>query len=416
MLASPVTEEEVIMARPKSKVITVRVTGPLAAYVQQFRSLLAERGFTPLTRVSQLQVMVHLSKWLRAGELDVGDLTSARVDEYLAQRRRDGYSSFCTRASLTQLLELLARCGAPLVEPVLPESVTGVLLAGYGRFMREERGLAASTTAAYVLRARRFVAGYGHGADLGGARTGDVTRAVLREADTVSAGSAQFFVVALRSFLRYCYLTGLIGADLSAASLPVTGRRRSVLPRGISAADARALLRSCDRRTAVGRRDYAVILILLRLGLRAGELAALQLPDIDWRAGRITVHGKAGRVDLLPLPADVGAAIAAYLRHARPRTVRREVFLRVTAPRTGLERGSVSLIVRRACVRAGLTPCGSHRLRHSLACDMVRVGVPLHEIGQVLRHDDTTSTSIYARVDVDQLRIVARPWPVGTAR
>src|SRR5439155_2631926 len=144
----------------------------------------------------------------------------------------------------------------------------------------------------------------------------------------------------------------LIGTDLSAASLPVTGRRRSVLPQTISAADARALLRSCDRRTAIGRRDYAVILILMRLGLRACEVAALQLGDIDWRAGQITVHGKAGRVDQLPLPAQVGEAIVAYLRHARPCTDRREVFLRVTAPRIGLERGGVSLIVRRACLRA----------------------------------------------------------------
>lgn len=404
------------MTKPKSKVAAVRVRGPLAPYAREFRVLLTERGYTPLTQVRQLQVMVHLSKWLRAGELDVGDLTSARVDEYLARRRTEGYSSFCSRASLTPLLRVLGNRGAPLVEPTLPESEIGVLLAGYGRFLREERGLAASTTAAYVLRARRFVIGYGHSADLGRLDTGDVTRAVVREAGTVSAGSAQFFVVALRSFLRYCFLSGLTGTDLSAASLPVTGRRRSVLPQTISAADARALLGSCDRRTAIGRRDYAVILVLMRLGLRACEVAALQLGDIDWRAGQITVHGKAGRVDRLPLPAEVGEAIAAYLQHARPRTDRREVFLRVTAPRVGLERGGVSLIVRRACVRAGLVSCGSHRLRHSLACDMVRAGVPLHQIGQVLRHSDATSTSIYARVDVDQLRTVARPWPGGTTR
>lgn len=405
------------MVRPKSKVVAVRVVGPLEPYAQQFRSLLVERGYTPLTRVSQLQVMVHLSRWLRARQLGVLELTVARVDEYLEQRRADGYSSFCSRASLTQLLDVLARCGAPLVEPVVaPGSAVDVLLAGYACFLRQERRLAASTSAAYVLRARRFVTGYGHGADLREVSAAEVTRAVLRESGTVSAGSVQFFVVALRSFLRYCHLTGLIEMDLSAASLPVTGRRRSTLPQRISTADARALLRACDRRTTVGRRDYAVILILLRLGLRSCEVAALRLDDLDWRAGQVTVHGKGQRLDLLPLPSDVGAAIAAYLRHARPRTDRREVFLTITAPRTGLARGGVSLIVRRACVRAGLTPCGAHRLRHTLACDMVRAGVPLHEIGQVLRHRDGTSTSIYARVDVDQLRTVARPWPDGTAR
>lgn len=404
------------MSSPKSKVITVRVVGPLAPYARQFASLLAERGYTPLSRVNQLQVMVHLSKWLLTRGLDLVDLTFERVDEYLAQRRAEGYVAFRSRASLNQLLDELGRCGAPLVEPMPLASEVDTLLTGFAVYLRQERGLAATTTTAYVLRARRFVVGYGHGVDLAQLGSSDVTRAVLREAGTVSAGSAQFFVVALRSFLRYGYLTGLISTDQCGASLPVTGRRRSVLPQGISPADNRALLGSCDRRTAVGRRDYAVILILLRLGLRACEVAALRLPDIDWRAGEITVHGKGQRVDQLPLPVDVGAAIAAYLRHARPRTDRREVFLRMTAPRTGLDRGGVSLIVRRAGVRAGLAPIGSHRLRHSLACDMVRGGVPLQEIGQVLRHRDATSTSIYARVDIEQLRTVARPWPQGATR
>jgi len=400
------------MSSPKSKVITVHVVGPLAPYAQHATTLLTERGYSPLSRVRQLQVMVHLSKWLGSAGLDVGDLTFARVDEYLAQRRSAGYTSFCSRASLRQLLEALAGCGAPLlVEPTVPSSDVETLLTGFAGYLRQERGLAATTTTAYLLRARRFVAGYGHGADLAGLGTGDVTRAVLREADRLSAGSAQFFVVALRSFLCYGYLTGSIHTDLSGSSLPVTGRRRSRLPRDISRSDSNALLKTCDRRSLMGRRDYAVILILLRLGLRACEVAALQLADIDWRAGLITVRGKRGRVDQLPLPVDVGEAIVGYLRYARPRSERREVFLRVIAPVAGLGRGGVSLIVRRACVRAGLTPCGSHRLRHSLACGMVRAGVPLPEIGQVLRHTDAVSTSIYARVDVDQLRTVARPWP-----
>ena len=400
------------MSRPKSRVAAVDVVGPLAPFAQQFTALLTERGYTPWSRANQLRVMVCLSKWMRARGLDVGDLTSERVEEFLAQRRADGRASFGARASLSQLLDCLGGCGAPLlVDPTAQSSDIDVLLAGFACYLRQERALAASTTTAYVLRAQRLVAGYGHGADLAGLGSGDVTRAVLREADRVSVGAVQFFVVALRSFLRYGYLTGLIRTDLSGAALPVTGRRRSTLPQGISPADARALLKSCDRRTPMGRRDFAVILILLRLGLRACEVAGLQLDDIDWRAGQLTVHGKRGRVDQLPLPVDVGEAIAAYLRHDRRRTDRREVFLKVTAPVTGLRRRVVSLIVRRACARAGLDPCGSHRLRHSLACDMVRAGVPLQEIGQVLRHSDAASTSIYARVDIDQLRTVARPWP-----
>ncbi len=410
------------MSKPKSKVITVRVVGPLEPYAGQFMSLLAARGYAPLTRVSHLQVMTHLSKWMATRQLTLEGLTSTRVEEYLDQRRGDGYSTFCSRASLTPLLDVLPLAGAPLSQPGRPASEADALLDGYAEFLRQERGLADSTTRAYVLRARRFLAWHGHGADLQAVDARVVTGAVLGEAERVSSGSTQFFVVALRSFLRYCHLAGMIDTDLSAASLLVTGRRRSVLPRGITAADTRALLRACDRRTAAGRRDYAVILLLTRLGLRAGEVAALRLEDIDWRAGEIRIHGKFNRVDRLPLPADAGEAIAAYLRHARPPDTRppdrgpREVFLRNLAPRAGLTREAVGCLVRRASIRAGLTPLGPHRLRHSLACDMVRAGVPLHQIGQVLRHADATSTSIYARVDVEQLRTVARPWPAGGAR
>jgi integrase/recombinase XerD len=266
------------MSKPKSKVITVRVVGPLEPYAGQFRSLLAARGYAPLTQVPHLQVMTHLSKWMATSQLTLVGLTGARVEEYLVQRR-DGHASFCTRASLAPLLEVLAAAGAPLNEPDQPVLAADALLDAYAQFLRQERGLAASTTSAYVLRAQRFLAWHGHGADLRAVDTTVVTGAVLGEADRVSSGSAQFFVVALRSFLRYCYLAGVIDTDLSAASLPVTGRCRSVLPHGISAADARALLRACDRRTAAGRRDYAVILLLTRLGLRACEVAALRLED-----------------------------------------------------------------------------------------------------------------------------------------
>jgi len=239
---------------------------------------------------------------------------------------------------------------------------------------------------------------------------------VLRESTAGSVGSAQFFVVALRAFLRFCFLEGLVAGDLSAAGLTVTGRRRPGLPKGISQADAAALLESCDRRRSDGRRDYAVLIILLRLGLRAGEVAALTLADLDWRAAEMVVHGKGRREDRLPLPGDVGTAIVAYLQQGRPETGRREVFLRARAPIGALGRGGVSSIVRRACARAGVAPVGAHRLRHTLACEMVRAGVALPEISQVLRHRSATSTAIYARVDLDQLRVLAQPWPTGAGR
>jgi integrase/recombinase XerD len=287
-------------------------------------------------------------------------------------------------------------------------------LEGFVCYLCEERGVSPRTIEAYTSDVRRFLAHRG-GSELGGLTAAEVSKAVLAEVADRSPASLRRYGCALRSFLRYCYLTGLIDSDLSAAALPVSGRRRSLLPQGVSPAQAQVLLRACDRRRTVGRRDYAVIALMLRLGLRAGEVAALRLDDLDWRAGQVTVHGKGARVDRLPLPVDVGEAIAGYLRRGRPRTAVREVFVGTIPPNLGLGRGGVSSIVRRACTRAGLTPFGAHRLRHTAASEMLRAGGSLAEIGQVLRHRSLASTAAYARVDVERLRTIVRPWPAGAA-
>ncbi len=299
-------------------------------------------------------------------------------------------------------------------------SITGhspvdVLLDGFVAYLRGQRGLSAATIAVYVPDMRRFLVKRGP-RGIRGLSAAEVSKAMLGEvAAGWSPASTRRYGCALRAFLRYCHFAGLIETDLSAAVLPVSGRRRSLLPQGVSEAQARALLRACDRRRATGRRDYAVIVLMLRLGLRAGEVAALRLNDLDWRAGLVTVHGKRGHVDQLPVPADVGEAIAGYLRRGRPRTAARQVFVGVIQPRVGLGRGGVSHIVRRACIRAGLAPFGAHRLRHTAACDMLAAGGSLVEIGQVLRHHSGGATASYARVDVERLRTIARAWPTGTA-
>ena len=229
----------------------------------------------------------------------------------------------------------------------------------------------------------------------------------------VSVSATQYFMSGLRAFLRFCFVEGLLEADLSQAVLAVSGRRRSSLPQGIGRTDASALLAACDRRSRLGRRDYAVIILLLRLGLRRGEVARLRLDDVEWRAGELLVRGKGGRVDRLPLPADVGEAIASYLRRGRPASGRRELFLRARAPFAPIAAGTVSSTVRRACRRAGIAEVGSHRLRHTTACEMVAAQVPLERIGQVLRLRSLQSTAIYARVDIEQLRLLCAPWPNG---
>lgn len=397
------------MVRPKTKVCKVLMVGPLVPFSDNLSSMLAAAGYTPLSISNQLRLLAHVSRWMDSHDYSITDLTGEVVEEYLAAAHAAGRVSLCSQGGLTHLLRALPIPRADHDPPA--ESAAQRLLASFGRHLLNERGLAESTTTAYLLRASRFLDRTAADGNVTALTTGDVTRAVMQESQSVSVGSAQFFVAALRSFLRFCFVEGLIGVDLAPAALAITGRRRSTLPRGISPKDARALLRACDRRQAAGRRDYAVIVTLLRLGLRAEELASLTLDDIDWRAGQIIVRGKGSRVERLPLPTQVGEAIVGYLQRGRPETTSRTVFLRSVAPTGPLSRGGVSSIVRYASVRAGLAPIGAHRLRHTLACDMVAASVPLAEIGQVLRHRNLASTAHYARVDLAALRGLAQPWP-----
>jgi len=358
-----------------------------------------------------------LSRWLETNGLAVAELSGERLDEFLVlQRVNRGQHGQLSRPGLLCLLDVLRQLGAvAAVEPPREGSPTEVLMDSFQRYLLDERALAPGTVRNYVQHAGRFLGGLSP-SGLAGARAQDVTAAVLRESAAVSVSATQNFVAGLRSFLRFCFITGLVELDLSHAALPATGRRRSPLPRGISQADATALLVCCDRRSALGRRDHAMITTLLRLGLRASELAGLCVDDIDWRAGELVVRGKRARQDRLPLPADVGQAIASYLMRARPQSDRREVFLRARAPFAPIAAGTVSSTVRRACRRAGIAEIGAHRLRHTVACDMVSAGVPLVQIAQVLRHHSLQSTAIYARVDIDQLREVAAAWPEGENR
>ena len=403
------------MAEPASRASRVLVSGPLAPFVAGFELKLAEAGYAPGSAVTQVRLLAHLSRWLSANHLEVIDLTDRRIDEFFEARRARNCTWCVSPEALQPLLALLSELNVlPASAPLVVGSAADVVLAEFHRYLLDERGLAATTACAYVYRARRFVDGCALGAQLAATTAGDVTRAVLMESATLSIGATQFFVAALRSFLRFCSMEGLIAADLSAAALPVTGRRPSSLPRGISSSDAKALLNSCDRGENVGRRDYAMIVMLLRLGLRATEVATLKLDDLDWRAAEVVVHGKGRRDGRLPLPVDVGEAIAAWLQHGRPKTTSREVFLSVQAPIMALGRGGVGAIVRSACVRAGVPQVGPHRLRHTMATEMVNIGVPLAEISQVLRHRSLSSTAIYARVDLEGLRRIARPWPGGS--
>ncbi len=406
------------MTRRTSRVSRVLMAGPLAPFAGAFELELRDRGYTPLSTVHHLRQAARLSRWLDARGVKAPDLNTERVEEFLAlQRREDRNRSQWSRPGLVCMLDVLSQLGILAEEePARFTSPTETLLASFEHYLLSERGLTSGTVRGYVSHARRFMDRFSSIGELAGVMARDVTEAVLSGASGVSVSTAQNFVFGLRSFVRFCFVEGLMEADLSQAALPVTGRRRSSLPQGIGKADARALLECCDRRSALGRRDYALLVILLRLGLRAGEVAALRLDDIDWRAAELVVRGKGPRQDRLPLPVDVGEAIAAYLTRGRPRSDRRELFLRARAPFDPIADRTVSSSVRRACRRAGVEEVGSHRLRHTAACEMVAAQVPLVQISQVLRHHSLQSTAIYARVNLDQLRTLAAPWPGGVAQ
>ncbi len=406
------------MARPRTRVRRVLMTGPVAPFVDAYRVELLGRGYTPLSAVNELRQVARFSRWLEQDGLTVGEVSDVCVEEFLAWQRASGCDRHSwSRPGLRCLLDVLRGLGVLVAEEPAPaSSPTDVLLAGFERYLLTEQGLAAGTVVLYRASARRFVEGLSSDRRLAGLAAGDVTAAVLRQSRVVSVSAAQNFVSGVRAFLRFCFIEGLVGTDLSRAALFMRGRSSSPLPRGISRADARALLGSCDRRHALGRRDHAIIILLLRLGLRRGEVAGLTLDDIDWRVGELLVRGKGNRQDRLPLARDVGEAIASYLRRGRPRSSRREVFLRARAPYDSIASGTVASTVRRACRRAGIAEFGSHRLRHTAACEMVKANVPLVQIGQVLRHQSLQTTAIYARVDVERLRLLATPWPGGAQR
>lgn len=401
------------MTRPASRISNVVMSGPLAPFAERYRVELLARGYTAHSAVNQSRQVAWLSRWLEDRGQEACDVSGELIEEFLAWRRQAGHVRSQSRPGLLCLLEVLRSAGVAAEPAARPVSATGALLARFERYLLAERGLAAGTVAGYLDQARRFLAGLTAG--LAEVTSASVSAAVLRVSASVSVATAQNFVFGLRAFLRFCFLEGLIGTDLSEAALPVTGRRRFALPRGMADADVQAILASCDRRAALGRRDYAIVILLVRLGLRRGEVSALTLDDIDWQAGELVVCGKGGRADRLPLPDDVGQAVAGWLRRGRPASSHREVFLRYRAPVAPIAAGTVASTVRRACRRAGVAEVGSHRLRHTAACTMVSAGVPLVEVAQVLRHHSLQSTAVYARVDLDRLRLLAAPWP-GSAQ
>jgi len=399
-----------------SNLARVRVTGPLGPYAAGFASALIRIGYTQHSTAHQLRVFAHLSRWLAAEGLELDDLTPPVCDAFLSARRADGYTLWLSRKALHPLLKYLREVGAAPPEPVIALNPTEAMLVRFGAYLASERGLARSTVNEYVYMVRPFLrtrADHQGALNLEDLAAADVTAFVVTNAPERSIGSAKLMVTALRSLLDFLHVQGLLANSFASVVPTVAGSRLAGLPKGLAVGQVQQLLTSCDRRTAVGRRDFAVLTLLVRLGLRAGEVVALELGDLDWRAGEIVVRGKGDRQERLPLPVDVGTALVDYLQAGRPRSDCRQVFLRMRAPHRALSPSGLCQIVLWAAHKAGLPPVGAHRLRHTAATQMLRSGASLTEIGQVLRHRSLLSTAIYAKVDHQALRQVARPWPTG---
>lgn len=400
------------------KVLRSLVGGPLEPHIAGFAEELLRRGYTRCSAEQHVCFLAHLDRWMSAKGIGLGQLSGPVIGRYLEQRRAAGYVEYRSRKALRPLLDYLAPLGVLPVEEPDPPGPVEELLGRYRDYLLGERGLTAGTTRGYMDLVRPFIATRVHGdvLDLAGITAADVTGFVLSACRGRAVRSAKLLVCSLRSLLRWLHLTGQVPTSLASAVPSVAGWRLSSLPKGLQPAQLCRLLAGCDRRTHTGRRDYAILLLLSRLGLRAGEVAALGLDDIDWRHGELTIHGKGNRAERLPLPAHVGAAIAAYLRRGRPATAEgRSVFVRVHAPHRALTTSGVTMVVFDAAQRAGLPKMHAHRLRHTAATAMLNAGSPLPEVGQVLRHRSILTTAIYAKLDRGALAVLARPWPVKPA-
>ena len=394
--------------------------GPLSEHLDAYAAAVAEQGYAHQSIGRQIVAIADFSRWLKQKHIEIHALEHQVVDRFLRFRRRQQRVARGDAKALDRMLSMLRRKGIVKAwQPPVVLHACSKIAAAFHCYLSQKLGRSPSTAKNYVPFIDQFLMErfQNKTPDLASLSAPDVTGFVIRHAHQLSPVRAGIMVTALRSFFRYLLHHGTIATDLAACVPAVPNWSLSTLPRFLPAGAVEKLLKRCDRKSAVGRRNHAILLLLARLGVRAGEVVRLSLDDIDWASGQITIHGKGGRSAQLPLPAEVGTALAAYLRRDRPTSASRRVFVRHRAPLTGFANPStLSSIVRRALKRAGVESAhmGAHVLRHSLATSMLRQGGSLDEIGELLRHQSPNTTAIYAKVDVAALHTLALPWPGGS--
>jgi len=385
--------------------------------IERYAARLVEDGRAQQGTLRCLRIIGGLLSWIAISRSRLTDFDEAMVERYLRDRARK--QSICPgdRPALKRFLLLLRDAG--VIAPAMPQRITPLdqILAEFSGHLKE-RGLALGSIVRYVPTIRRFLfevcpAGV---KDLRKIDPADVVRYVERHARDGSPSSGKVMCSVQRAFLRYLHHNGLNPVSL-ASCVPSTRQWKFAnLPTYLSAEQVQKVL-DVDLTSAIGRRDYAILMMLAKLGLRANEVATLKLDDIDWRSGEMCVHAKGRQRVRLPMPPDVGAAVVAYLRDGRPKSSCRRLFLRTLAPRVGFTSpAAITKIAKTALERAGIRGFahhGAHLFRHSLATELLRSGATLSEIGQLLRHRSHDTTRIYAKVDIDTLRTLGLPWPGG---
>ena len=393
--------------------------GPLGVHIDGFAALLSRQGYARHTGRLKIWLVADLSAWLDQRRLGIMNVDEKHIGEFLKRREKQRPPQSSDRGTLAQLLQHLRQCGiVPRPCEAVSRHPIDRVIQDYTDFLRQQRNLNQITIGNYLPVARRFLkARFGAGKLCWNRlRVGDVTDFIVRDCSSFPPRRVQLATTALRSFLGFLTQEGKITAHLAASVPTVANRCWSGVPQYLEPKQVEQLLRGCNQNSPMGRRDYAVLLLMARLGLRAGEVAHLTLENINWAAGELLICGKSAREDRLPLLSEVGRALANYLKRDRPVCACRRVFLRMMAPRQGFRNaGAIGYIFWRALARADLHPPrkGCHLLRRSLATQMLRHGASLTQIGEVLRHQLARTTEIYAKVDVAALQALAQPWPGG---
>jgi site-specific recombinase XerD len=394
-------------------------SGPHGQFVERYAARLMGDGLVRHGTWRCFNVVGGLLSWIASRRCVLADLDERMVEQYL--RHRAGKQSIQPgdRSALKRWLSVLREEGAIAPAVLPPVTSHDRIFNEFDAYLRTERGLAPKSIVRHLPIVRRFlheVCPAGDD-DLGKISQEEVIRYIERHAQDWSPGTGKAMCWSLRAFLRYLYHQGLNPRALADCVPSIRRWKFASLPTFLAAAQVQRALDGCDRATSMGRRDYAILMMLAKLGLRAGEVATLTLDDIDWRASEMLVRAKGRQRARMPIPPDVGAAIVAYLRNGRPKSSCRRLFIRTLAPRVGFASGcAITMIAKTVLDRVGIEGCahrGAHIFRHSLATELLRSGATLTEIGQLLRHESHDTTRIYAKVDIEALRTLSLPWPGG---